>query len=83
MAETYKQLREMTKEQLIAKYDGVAHFDHLHYPPQVYLEEIARRDATEQTDAIHKMTKTMTRLTWVITGLTVINVAITAWLAFR
>lgn len=83
MGETFKNLRGMTKEQLVAKFDGGANFEHLRFPPEMYLNELARREATEQTEAIRGMTRIMTWLTVVITVLTVINVAITAWLAFR
>lgn len=85
MAETYAQLQAMSREQLIDRYDTIAYRNqpqHSH-PPEIYLEELARRDAAEHTEAIRQLTRTMACLTWAIFVLTFINVAIAGWMAWK
>ena len=76
MAETIKELRALSTEELIRRHDN--HATHTVVGTGHYLEEIARRDADEQTKAMLRLTRVMTVLTVVITILTVINVVLVA-----
>lgn len=68
MVENYKRLRETSKGTLIQKYDAVA----THTTPGLnyYRDEIARRDAEEQSLIILRFTKQMRDMTFVITLMT-------------
>ncbi len=72
MAETYEQLRDLTREQLVKEYDKIAKNTQIGL--NFLREEIARRDAEEQTAQMLTMTRQMRTLTVVIAVLTVINV---------
>jgi hypothetical protein len=61
-------------EQLVELYDQRA--QHADVGIAFVRDEIVCREAEKQTAAITQMTKTMRDLTWVITGLTVINVIV-------
>ena len=71
---TYKELREMPIDDLVKLYDRTAPSSDVGVA--FIREEIARRDAEEQTREITKATKTMKKLTWVIVALTLINVVL-------
>lgn len=72
LATKYETLRSLSKEELIRIYDG--HTSNTYCGLDFYREEIARRDAEEQTAMVVTMTRQMRSLTIVITILTVINV---------
>ena len=68
---TFEELRELSREELIALYDQEAK----HVPLNLNLikEEIWRRDADESNQRLKQMTSQMRWLTWVITIFTVIS----------
>ncbi|OMQ42075.1 hypothetical protein [Ensifer sp. 1H6] len=68
MVESYKKLREESKETLIQKYDVVA--PHTVSGLNYYRDEIARRDAEEQSLLILNFTKQMRDMTVAITVMT-------------
>jgi len=68
MSERLKELRELPLEELLHRHDQKA--GHTEVGVSYYLEEIARRDAAQQTEAILRLTATMVRLTRVIAALT-------------
>ena len=74
--ETYKKLREMSIDDLVKLYDRTAISSDVGVA--FIREEIARREAEKQTREIMRATKTMRTLTWVITGLTAVNVVLVA-----
>lgn len=69
---TYQELRKLSKDQLIQEYDNKA----VHTEPGLdfYKEEIARRDAEEQTKQMMRINNQMRIMTIIITILTIINV---------
>ncbi len=75
MVENYKKLRETSKETLIHNYDVVA----THTTPGLnyYRDEIARRDAEEQSQIILKFTKQMRDMTIAITAMTALVLVLT------
>ncbi len=73
---SYAKLRELTTERLVQLYDETAKTTVLGL--DFLRQELARREAAEQTKAISLMTKQMRDLTVVITVLTVINVMLAA-----
>jgi len=48
-----------------------------HY--NVYLDELSRRETVRQGKRMEALTRSLNRLTWVITVATLIGVALTAW----
>ena len=76
MSYTLKQLRAAPDEELIRFHDQAA--ESTHVGVNYYLEELRRRQASRETAAIVGMTQTMTRLTWTIAALTLVNVLLAA-----
>jgi hypothetical protein len=72
MAGSYEELRKLTKEQLIQEYDKRARSTQIGL--DFLREEIARRDAEEQTVQMLRMTAQMRTMTIVIMVFTIINV---------
>jgi len=72
MANTLKELREMSDEQLIIEHDNLANRTQvgLNY----YLDELNRREQNKQTEAMLSYTRRMLWFTVTVTILTVINV---------
>ena len=72
MSHSVEELRSLPRDELITRHDAVA------TPTSVgvnyYLEELARRDAAEQTAEMVRLTRRVARLTMVITVLTAANV---------
>jgi len=64
MATKYSELRAMTTEELVRRYDELA--THVDLGLDFYRQEIWRRDQERQT-------QTMLTLTWVIAALTLVN----------
>ena len=71
-------LRALSEDELVRRYDALT------MPPDAevawprieandYLNELDRRDAAAQGDRIERLTRTVTRLTWVIAILTAIS----------
>lgn len=74
MSETLKDLRSLSYEKIISRYDNVAKRtvvtrDH-------YLNEITRRNQEKQTNAMLKYTKWITIMTGVISISTIVNVIV-------
>jgi len=72
MANTLKELREMSDEQLIIEHDNLANRTQvgLNY----YLDELNRREQNKQTEAMLSYTRRMFWFTVTVAILTVINV---------
>lgn len=71
MAESYAELRKLDIQTLIEKYDSVAKHT---VDSQVFLrEEIARRDAEQQTTQMIRLNQQMRTMTLVIVALTIVN----------
>jgi fatty acid-binding protein DegV len=84
LAKTYEELGRQSDEELMALHD--ADSQHTQVGISYYLEELARRRAQRQGDAVEEMTATIVRLTKAIallTGLatlvTLANLAILLW----
>ena len=69
-------LRSMTKEELIRSHDSEVQNRAAHY--NIYLDELRRRETLRQGERMETLTRSINRLTWVITGATIIGVALTA-----
>jgi hypothetical protein len=72
-------VRAMSDEDVIASYDRMA--EHLSPGAGFFLDEIARRDGDRQnqemtrlTKEMHGMTEHIRRMTWVMTGATIVAV---------
>lgn len=70
-ATTYRELRKLTTDALIAMYDQIATSRPVHVGLDFVLQEIWRRDQEKQT-------RTMVLLTWVIAFLTAVNAVLVA-----
>jgi hypothetical protein len=84
LAKTYEELRQQSDEELMALHD--ADSQHTHVGISYYLEELSRRRAQRQGDAVETMTATIVSLTKaiaVLTGLaaliTLANLGILVW----
>lgn len=84
LAKTYEELRQQSDEELMALHDADA--QHTQVGISYYLEELARRRAARQGDAVEKMTSSIERLTKVIavltalaTFITLVNLGIVFW----
>lgn len=75
MSETLKELRELPLEELVRRHDAIAQTTSVGVA--YYLQEIARRDAVQQTEAILRLTATMVRLTKFIAALTALIFVLT------
>lgn len=70
-AKTFADLRQMSREELIRKYDGISQGTSVGL--DFYREEIARRDAEEATETILVLTRQMRNMTVAVVLLTVLN----------
>ncbi len=75
---TLAELRSAKDTDLIAIYDKFAELG-AGVEPEYYLTELARRDAARQADRMEALTRTMARLTWVITALTALSVLLSGF----
>ncbi len=75
MAETIEELRSLTAKEIIKRHDQRA--GNTVVGTQHYLNELARRDAVRQGERMERLTKSINRLTWVVTGATIIGVILT------
>lgn len=76
MAKSIASIRALPDEILIREHDEAAATTIV--GTGFYLDELARREASRNADAVLRATVTVARLTWVITGLTVVNVVLVA-----
>lgn len=76
MAETLKQLRALSDDEVIALHD--AHAPNVGVSTGHYLQELARRDLDRQTEAMVRYTRQITVMTRVVTGATIVNVVLAA-----
>jgi hypothetical protein len=74
MVDSIADLRRRTDEELIAAHDALA--PHTVVGTGYYVEELARRENARTADRIEQLTERVTRLTWVITILTALNVVV-------
>lgn len=81
MAETIRELQVLSTEQLIQKHDEIAAGTTV--GTNHYLAELARRDQQQTNCELLRLSRTMTRLTWVITFATIINVILVCVPLFR
>ena len=70
-------LRNMSEEELVRGHDRDMQNRAAHY--NIYLDELARRETLRQGDRMEKLTRSINALTIVITGATLLGVALTAW----
>ncbi|WP_345337564.1 hypothetical protein [Ferrimonas pelagia] len=70
--ENYENLSKMTLDELKGKYDALS--GNTVPGLSFYREEIARRESSEQSTEMHRMTKSMKNMTAAILVMTVVNV---------
>jgi hypothetical protein len=88
--ESIRELRALTREQLIEKHDVLVEEANRSKKPapaaklqwleraQVYADELARRENARQGERMEALTRSLNWLTWVITGATIVGVVLTA-----
>ena len=74
MAESVNDLRALSDDELIRRYDGLAR--NTVVGTQHYLDELSRRYQVRQTEAMLALTKWITRMTVVITVAAILSVGI-------
>lgn len=82
MAETIEQLRSLPDEEIIRRHDEQTHIARTSYGTQHYLNELARRDAVRQGERMERLTISINRLTWVVTGATIVGVVLAVFSFF-
>jgi hypothetical protein len=70
-----ERLRNMPEDELMRQHDELMERRSEHY--NVFLDELARREAVRQGERMEALTRSLNRLTWVITGATVVGVLLT------
>jgi hypothetical protein len=70
------ELRDLADDALVGRYDELVKDGKYVARPEDYLAELRRREA-------ERATTTMTRLTWAIAAMTLINMAFVVWSAVR
>jgi hypothetical protein len=78
----YSDLQKLSEEELQQRYD--AHAANTVVGTGFYLEELSRRKAAKESARMLKLTETMRLLTWVVTGVSILNlifVGVQVWLA--
>jgi hypothetical protein len=80
-AYTIAELRSHSIDDLIREHD--AQVPRTQVGINYYRDEILRREAEAQQKQIEVMTDTIRRLTWVITGLTLVSTFAVLWEVFR
>jgi hypothetical protein len=81
MAKKIEELRKMSMDELIRAHDS--HAQNTVVGTQFYLDEIVRREAEAQTQAMIGLTKRLEILTWVIMFLTLVNAVAALLMFFR
>ena len=79
--ESYEQLTAMTDEDLIAVFNQGR--EHVVVGKQWYLDEITRRRTDRATEALVRLTKQLTILTWLIAGLTAVGATASVFALIR
>ncbi len=85
-SESLDQLRQLTEAQLTEKHDALIAAADSRNDPSIYygrridaiLAELARREAVRQGTVMETLTRSLNRLTWVITVATIVGVCLTA-----
>jgi hypothetical protein len=89
--EPISELRTLTEAELIEKYDALMDLSadpsvtnrdaQMRYVAraQVYADELVRRETARQGERMEELTRSLNRLTWVITIATLVGVILTAW----
>jgi hypothetical protein len=62
----------MPEDELMRQHDELMERRSEHY--NVFLDELARREAVRQGERMEALTRSINRLTWVITGATLVGV---------
>jgi hypothetical protein len=78
----YSDIQELSDEKLQQIYDG--HAANTVVGTGFYLEELARRKVARESARMLSLTETMGRLTWVVLGVSILNVilvGVQVWLA--
>jgi hypothetical protein len=65
-------LRNMPEDELMRQHDELMERRSEHY--NVFLDELARREAVRQGERMEALTRSINLLTWVITGATLVGV---------
>lgn len=81
MSHKISELRAKSDQELIEEHDRLS--EHTIVGADYYLQELARRDAANQTTVMLKLTSTINRLTWAIALLTALNVVFVGSEVFR
>lgn len=76
MAESIQDLRDLTDEELIGRHDNLAR--NTVVGTQHYLDELNRREQKRQTEAMIGLTRSINRMTVVVTFAAVLGVSISA-----
>lgn len=71
MAKTLEELRSLSDEELVRRHDREA--EGTVVGVDYYLDELHRRDVERTNQIVVDKTKRITELTWMITGLTLVN----------
>ena len=69
-------LRKLSEDELIQRHDASMQNRVAHY--NIFLDELARREAMRQGERMETLTASINRLTWVITIATILGVLLTA-----
>lgn len=73
----YEELRKISDEELVRRHDAAT--ENVQVGLNYFLEELARRRSERQGNVLEEMTRTITRLTWIIAGLTAVVTIVTVW----
>jgi hypothetical protein len=71
-----ERLRRLPEEELMRLHNEETRHRTAHY--DVYLDELARREAGRQGERMEALTKSINRLAWIVTGATILWVIMTA-----
>ena len=69
-------LRELSEDELMQRHNAVMQDRAAHY--NIFLDELARREAMRQGQRMEVLTTSINRLTWVITMATILGVLLAA-----
>lgn len=81
MTYTYRELRALSMDELVGEYDSMA--SHTQPGLAFFRDEIMRRQFDEQNNRMLNMTQQIRTLTWIIAGLTLLNIVFVAWTIFH
>ena len=69
-------LRELSEDELMRRHNASMQDRAAHY--NIFLDELARREAVRQGERMEDLTQSINRLTWVITIATIFGVLLSA-----